>query len=306
MKSIDKMRGSTCGRKLPLATAMLALIVPVVIGLVDVSQLSAQSTKKPEFDVTAIRQHAGPLSPNTLVNPTVLPGGRFVSRTFLRILIAYAYKVPVNRSPRITGFPDWMAVDLRGDSVYDIEATSAMPAGLSIEARDDRVRAMVQALLIDRFKLVIRRESKEMPVYALVVAKGGPKLQRADIGEKDCPESSIEPVGLQPPIPSSCHAIIGGIGRGVHARAATISELAAYMENWTDRPLIDKTGIEGLYRFDTKPWRPINSSMEARPTDIADGTTVFQMFENMGLRMEPQKGVVDVYVIERLEKPSEN
>jgi uncharacterized protein (TIGR03435 family) len=199
-----------------------------------------------------------------------------------------------------------MAVDLHGDSVYDIEATSAMPPGLPVEARDDRMRAMVQALLIDRFKLVIRHESEEMPVFALVVAKGGPKLQRADIGEKDCPEPTIEPVGLQPPVPSACHAITGGIGRGLHARAASISEVAAYMENWTDRPLVDKTGIEGLYRFDTKPWRPMNSSMEARSNEVADGPTVFQIFENLGLRLEPQKGIVDVYVIERLEQPSTN
>lgn len=215
-------------------------------------------------------------------------------------------KVPVNQSPRITGFPDWMAVDPRGDSVYDIEATSAMPPGLSAEARDDRMRAMVQALLIDRFKLVIRHESKEMPVYELVVAKGGPKLQRADIGEKDCPDASIEPVGLQPPLPSACHAMSGGIGRGVHARAVSVSEFAAYMENWTDRPLLDKTGIEGLYRFDTKPWRRMNSSMESLSTEAADGPTVFQVLESLGLRLEPQKGTVDVYVIERLEKPSEN
>ena len=131
-----------------------------------------------------------------------------------------------------------------------------MPPGLSIQARNDRVRAMVQALLVDRFKLVIRRESKEMPVYALLVAKGGPKLQRADIEEKDCPEASLNALGPQSPstpMPDVCHAFSGGVGRGLHARAANMSDLASFVENWTDRPLLDKTGIQGLYRFETGP-----------------------------------------------------
>ena len=105
---------------------------------------------------------------------------------------------------------------------------------------------MVRAVLVDRFKLVIRRESKEMPVYALLVAKGGPKLQRADIDEKDCPEASLNalgPISTSTPIPDVCHAFNGGMGRGLHAKAANMSDLVAFVENWTDRPLLDKTGI---------------------------------------------------------------
>ena len=181
-----------------------------------------------------------------------------------------------------------------------------MPPGLSIQARNDRVRAMVQALLVDRFKLVMRRESKEMPVYALVVAKGGPKLQRADLDEKDCPEASLNALGPQTastPMPDTCHAFNGGMGRGLHARAATMADLAAFVESWTDRPLLDKTGIQGLYRVETKPWLPMDATPPASGPR-ADLQTVFQMFETLGLRMEPQKGVADVHVIVHLEKPS--
>ena len=85
-----------------------------------------------------------------------------------------------------------------------------------------------------------------------------------------------------------------------------MSDLAAFVENWTDRPLLDKTGIKGLYRFETKGWLPMDPSMGAGSSELADRPTVFQMFAELGLRMEPQKGVVEVYVIERLEKPSEN
>jgi bla regulator protein blaR1 len=296
-----KTYGLTCGRKLLLAgAAVLALTVPVVIGLIDVSQLRAQSVENPRFDVASVKLHVGVVDRNSMVPPTVLPGGRFVSRFPLAILIAFAYK-----NARMTGIPDWTKSPQQG--VYDVEATSAMPPGLSMEARNDRVRAMVQALLADRFKLVIRRESKEMPVYALVVAKGGPKLQRADIDEKDCPEASLNALGPQSTStasPDVCHVFNGGMGRGLHARAANMSDLVAAVGNWTDRPLLDKTGIQGLYRFETKPWLPMDA-MAARP-DVPDATTVFEMFGQLGLRMEPQKGVVEVYVVDHIEKPSEN
>ena len=82
-----------------------------------------------------------------------------------------------------------------------------------------------------------------------------------------------------------------------------MTDLAAFVESWTDRPLLDKTGIQGLYRFETKPWL----AMDATPDPSgprADVQTVFQMFETLGLRIEPQKGVADLYVIVHLERPS--
>jgi len=141
----------------------------------------------------------------------------------------------------------------------------------------------------------------------LLVAKGGPKLQRADIDEKDCPEASPNVLGPQSPstpMPDVCHAFNGGVGRGLHARAANMSDLASFVENWTDRPLLDKTGIQGLYRFETGPYLRMDA-MAAR-SDVLDAPTVFEMFGQVGLRMEPQKGVVEVYVIDHIEKPSEN
>src|SRR5580698_9619541 len=282
-----RMYGPACGRKLLLAgAAVLALTVPVVIGLIDVSQVRAQSAENPRFEVASVKLHVGGTDRNTLAPPTVLPGGRFVSRFPLAILISFAYK-----NVRMTGIPDWTKTP---QAVYDVDATSAMPPGLSMEARNDRVRAMVQALLVDRFKLVIRRESKEMPVYALLVAKGGPKLQRADIDDKDCPEATLNalgPVSTSTPIPDVCHVFNGGMGRGLHARAANMSDLASFVENWTDRPLLDKTGIQGLYRFETGPYLRMDA-MTAR-SDVPDAPTVFEMFGQLGLRMEPQKGVVE-------------
>ena len=102
------MYGLTCGRKLLLAgAAVLALTVPVVIGLVDVSQVRAQSAENPTFEVASVKLHAGGTDRTTLASPTALPGGRFVSRFPLATLISYAYKLPFNQSARWTGIPDW-------------------------------------------------------------------------------------------------------------------------------------------------------------------------------------------------------
>jgi len=236
-------------KKIALVIAGAAAIgAPVIVGVMNAPYIKAQSAaaSRPQFEVASVKLHVGEATDrNTLVPPTALPGGRFVSKFPLKFLVAWAYRVPFNfQGGRLTGLPDW--ADGPG-SVFDVEATSVMPPGLSVRARDDRVRAMVQALLEDRFKLVIRRESKEMPVYALVAAKGDLKLQRADIDEKDCPEASpaaLGPVSPSTPIPNVCHAFSGGMGRGLHAKAANMSDLAAFVENWTDRPLLDKTGIE--------------------------------------------------------------
>lgn len=291
-----------------VSAALILTISPLRVvaagraGLVDASQVNPQSATNPTFEAASVKLHVGGIDRNTLVPPTVLPGGRFVSRFPLALLISWAYRLPTNQNG-MKGIPDW-AQGTR--AIYDIEATSALPPGLSLQARDDRVRAMVQTLLVDHFKLVIRRESKEMPVYALIVAKGGLKLQRADIDEKDCPEASLSALGPQTtstPMPEICHAFTGGMGRGLHAKAATMSDLAVFVESWTDRPLLDKTGIQGLYRFETKPWLPMDA-MPDPSSPQADVQTVFQMFATLGLKMEPQKGVADVYVIVHMENPS--
>jgi uncharacterized protein (TIGR03435 family) len=292
------------GRAGAIAVGLAVLVSAALVLTISPLRVVAadQSATNPAFEVASVKLHVGGGDRNTLVPPTALPGGRFVSRFPLALLISWAYKLPTNQNgPK--GIPDWAQ---GAGAIYDVEATSALPPGLSVQARDDRVRAMVQALLVDRFKLVIRRESKDMPVYALVVAKGGPKLLRADVEEKDCPEASPSALGPQTastPMPDVCHAFTGGMGRGLHARAATMSDLAAFVESWTDRPLLDKTGIQGLYRFETKPWLPMDE-MPDPSGPRADLQTVFQMFEGLGLRLEAQKGVADVYVIQHLERPS--
>ena len=218
---------------------------------------------------------------------------------------------PINQSPRLSGVPDW-ARSLT--DAYDIEATSVMPAGLSTQARSDRIRLMLQALLADRFKLAIHREAKEMPVYELVVAKGGPKLQPADIQEKDCPETSSTPPAApsaSTPMPVLCHTFNGGQGRGLHGRAVNMSDLVSYVENWTGSALCwIRPGIEGLYSGSrTKPWRPIGSTETPAPgvkaddgSELADLPSLFEVFDGLGLKLESKNDTADVYVVDHIEQ----
>ena len=134
----------------------------------------------------------------------VLPNGDLnASAAPVLLLVRYAYDVPVNPSPRLSGLPAWR------DS-YDIEAKApadAIPAGLPESEKRGRTQRMIRGLLADRFKLVMRVDQKTMPVYALIVASGGSKLQTSTIAGKDC----IFDTGT----PESCHHFIEG--RGFHA-----------------------------------------------------------------------------------------
>src|SRR5262245_3560925 len=151
----------------------------------------------PAFEAISIKaaRASGPglmrmrVSPNGDLSATAVP---------VLLLVTYAYDVPANPSPRLAGLPG-------SRETYDIDAkapANAVPAGLSESEKRRRVQGMIRGLLADRFKLVMRVEQKTMPVYALSVATGGPKLQKSTIAEKDC---VFDTVG-----PDSCHNFLMG------------------------------------------------------------------------------------------------
>src|SRR5205823_3988334 len=138
-----------------------------------------------------------------------------------------AYNVPP-QFQLLTGGPEWIRSDR-----FDLEATAeagAIPSELPSQLRNDKMRLMLQSLLADRFQLSMHREVKEQSVYALVVAKNGPKLQKAKVSEKDCDNG---------PDAMLCHKFLGGQGRGIHGQAVSMAELVVFMANWTDLPVID-------------------------------------------------------------------
>jgi len=271
-----------------------------------VAVLSALPLGGQSFEVASVKPNKS--SDTRDADMKVLAGGKVVIRNVpLLMIVAAAWNVPF-QSPRLSGGREWQQMM---EERFDIEASPAAGAiapGLTAKEWGDLVRPMMQALLEDRFKVRMRRDSKEQPVYALVVAKDGPKLQQAAIQEKDCENGP-------PDQPKVCHRVGGGQGRGIHGEAIDMEDVALFVQNWTDRPVIDKTGLIGLFNIQTEGWapmrlRPPNPDGTTNKGDAgindADRQTLFDVFRQLGLAMESQKAVVDMYVIEHIERPAAN
>ena len=146
-----------------MTAGISAVTIPIVIGITNPPQIRAQTQG---FEVASVKANKS-TDPRSMRMQS-LPGGTLIlTGVPLRLIITEAYSLPFNVSERLSGGPDW-------SENYDIEAKAApdaIPAGLSEKSRNDKLMLMLQALLADRFKLKIHWETKELPVYALVVSK---------------------------------------------------------------------------------------------------------------------------------------
>jgi uncharacterized protein (TIGR03435 family) len=221
-----------------------------------------------------------------------LPGGRFrATQMPMLIVIATAYNVPYSlpETLRIKNMPAW-AITTR----YDIEATPEKAEGPDspVTTRNEKIRGLLRAVLADRLKLAIHREVEEKPIYALTAMSHGAHLEKAKIAAQDCVASA--PTGT-----GGCHQIIGGMGRGLHGDAVDMADVALYASNWSDRPIIDQTGLTGLFSIQTEAWgAPILAD--------SDRPSLFDIFERLGLQLVSRKGPVEFFVIDHIEKPTEN
>jgi uncharacterized protein (TIGR03435 family) len=238
----------------------------------------------PVFDVAAIHPHIPePHEHNSIWSSP--SDGRFrAENVSVIMLIHWAYEMP---ETRILGAPGWA-----GTTYFNIDAT-ADPAvdqrlhNLTSDAGRKQKEKMVQALLADRFKLVTHTETRDLPIYELVVARGGAKL-----GD---PQSSGATVNH-----GRDHIEVEG------ANSATL--LAEELAKETGRDVVDKTGITG--RYDLKlQWTPDEGAEPASNGSAStdSGPSLFTALEEqLGLKLEPAKGPVQVLVIDYVEMPSAN
>jgi uncharacterized protein (TIGR03435 family) len=253
-------------------------------------QLRAQSTPMPQFEAASIK----PSAPGNLRGSTFefLPGGglRIINGT-LRAILETAYEV---REFQTLGGPNWV-----GSERYDILANSADARRSATGAEDIKAtRLRLQALLAQRFRLQVHRETRELPEYVLEVAKGGPKL--ADPGASTVSKSA--PAGIQ----RSCGQMIG--------TKTTIANLTLMLARQLDRPVLDRTGLIGKYnfRFEWTPEAgpcstPANGATPDSATAPSNAPSIFTVLqETLGLRLESIKGPVDSLIIDHAERPSEN
>lgn len=280
----------------------IALIAALLIGLTAAPTSSAQSNTpiRASYDVASIKQDRSD-SPNIWFN--FVPGGFGARNVRLRLVIQLAYRVEENQ---ISGAPNWINSD-----GYDIEAkmdssTAREISQLSEDQRNQENRRMLQTLLEDRFKLRTHQETKELPVYALVIAKNGPKLHEAKPG--DTYDSGFEEDG---------HPLGKGLwinGYQLTGQGTTMSDLARELTAELGRTVIDQTGLAASYDFALK-WIPFGArspaGVQQAPGDASgpdsSGPSIFTAIqEQLGLTLKSQKGSVQILVIDHVERPSPN
>jgi uncharacterized protein (TIGR03435 family) len=216
-----------------------------------------------------------------LLEEPFAPSGRVSLRYItMRMLITIAYKKEVIRDEFLTGGPKWIDSDH-----FDLIAKA--PPGTPM----DTERLMIQAVLAERFHLQIHREQRPMTIYALVVAKGGPKLQNAaGTGEADC-----DRVGEQGPDAGGTHMACTNTKMTDLAKA--LPDLAP---GYVRSTVVDQTGLSGNYDFKLD-W------VARRNLDETGGLTIFESIEKLGLKLEERKLPMPVIVIDRVDRtPTDN
>lgn len=250
-------------------TKLPALFLVLAVALATSLPNRAQSIAGPRlaFDVASIKSHLptpGPFRSSTQVDPQ---GIRY-SNVILKSAIAQAYSVA---SYQITGGPEWLGLER-----YDIVAKAAAPAP------KPQLMLMVRTLLEERFGLRLHQETRELPIYALVVGKGGPKIRLvADTGATE---------------------IGGGDDHQLTARQVSMEALARTLSRQFGRQVVDMTGLQGVFDFNLD-----YAPDEVAPSDGGSAPSIFTALqEQLGLRLEARKGPVEVVVIDHADKPSQN
>jgi bla regulator protein BlaR1 len=323
----------SAAKKAALAVAAAgALAAPIVVGVMNAPYIRAQSAAagRPQFEVASIkacgaRDVAIPggggrgdgKGARSGGGPTQSPGALYLPclPMFFHIRMAYIQfadgqnNIAGTRAPKIEGLPSWAESD---SELYSITAKAEGNAS-QLMMRGP----MLQTLLEDRLKLKLRHDTREVPVFELVVAKGG--LKMTPTPPDSCTPRDPNQVSTQPePGKHMCDTIGGRISesrRTVEGFGSTIERLTVVLGNISGRPVIDKTGVKGRFDFSFELPRSEDApATEPPPPGAPPGFIPMSQFApalgpalaQYGLKLQPAKGPVEFLVIDRIEKPSEN
>lgn len=287
-----------------LTAACVALACPMLLaqttpapGMPSSPTPTANATPTLSFDVATVKPHAGMAYSRGLIYQ---PDG-YTGTVTLSMLVQDAYGL--RTEDQIAGVPDWAK-----NEWFDIQAKMGAADIVEIQKltfaeSSVRRQPMMQALLADRFKLKVHSETKQVPVYELVLTKGPSKL----IDTATDPKTARGKDG-KPPM-------------GIHFMKDTADVMAYSMSAWAGflsqpvsgvgRPVLDKTGLTSTYNF------PINwsvySARPAMPSAVAgdaaapdDTTSIFDALKEVGLQLHPATGPIETIVIDHVERPTEN
>jgi uncharacterized protein (TIGR03435 family) len=311
------------------------------------SAAQAETPAPQSFEVASIKPSAAQGGMMIKMQIGTSPGGRYTATgVTVRMLIQQAYDL---KDYQISGAPGWLSTER-----YDIVAKAETP-----NISREQLRVLLQSLLAERFNLKVRRETKELPIYALVVAKDGPKMPKSE--NQPGPGTDPQPPGVSktgeagaaPPIKMAgtggAPIILSGVGPGgaggmtaagggggggsiavmstsaggkgnavmkmgpgqINAKGAPMSFLVSLLTMQLGRPVLDKTGLEGNYDI-TLQYAPDETQRgltvgapEAPPSADIGGPSIFTALQDqLGLKLEAQKGPVEILVIEHVDRPS--
>ena len=300
-------------KKLLLAALAFATVAgPVAFGLIQqappAGQILHATGPLPSFEVASIKpNHSGPGPTMVGAVGHAAPKDRFIATNItIKALICWAFggtSVPLP-SNEVSGGPSWI-----NSERYDIDAKledsqAEKLAKLSANDQIVQVRLMLQSLLADRFKLVAKDTTVNRPIYALVIAKGGSKLQETVPGSK----SPIEVQG---------HPVQFSGDRGeVSGHGIPMSVLVRFLsQGGLGRPVVDQTGLKGNYDLQLK-WDPDLDATAMMPGPSAGagpappdttGPSIFTAIQDqLGLKLKATEGPVEELMIVNVEKPSDN
>jgi uncharacterized protein (TIGR03435 family) len=273
-------------RGLTLLTALvLVTLAPAVRAQTQAP--SATSIQPPSFDVISVKPNKTSLGVHGLITTEFTADGFRGTNVPVHTLLLQAYGLHEGES---FGEPAWA-----NSEVFDIEAKVAGPDVAAFSKLDsDQLQAMLRQILAERFGLVAHRETRELPVYAMSVAKGGPKLKE---------------FVFDPAVPASARRG-GGVQMSmgmIAAHECTIPYFLSMLSRQLGRTVVDRTGLTGNYDF-TLRWSPDNSATSA--SEGAQADTLPSIFtavqEQLGLKLESTKAPASVLVVDHLERPSQN
>jgi uncharacterized protein (TIGR03435 family) len=314
--------------------AATALSAALAIPCAGHAPAQAQTPPSPSFDVASIKRNSGG---GGGMQMRAMPGTLSALNVPARQLIRQAYAL---QDFQIVGGPDWMNIDR-----FDVEAKfdAAPAAGMAGPAR---MQAMIKALLAERFRLVAHMETRELPILALVMARSdgrlGPQLKQSAV---DCAALAAAqrggpspdgrggpppdgrrgggpgPVGRSAPPPGTPFSLgerpqcggRGGFGQMI-AGGVPMSGFVTQLSQLTGRVVIDRTGLTGGYDIDLK-WTPTPDQLppgppppgfEPPPIDPNGPSLFTALDEQLGLKLDSERGPVEVLVVDRIEPPTEN
>jgi uncharacterized protein (TIGR03435 family) len=227
-----------------------------------------------KFEVASVKKVEGGTPPGDVPrNMDTTPGNFAMHNVALRFAVEWAWDL---KDYEIIG-PDW----IKGEERYDIIAKAGRAAS------DNEMREMLQALLLDRFQMKIRRETKELPVYVLLPGKGEAKVKPAAADET--PQ-------------------LGGNAQGVTFTAFPISRFTFMLTRRMDRPVLDQTGLKGIYTYTVDL---SGLGFAGRPAERQEGEAGPSIFttvqRDLGLKLEARKEPISMLVIDSSNKvPTEN